>query len=50
MIFADLIGLALQFFACIDQVVLPAVVVGMFVAMLVPARSACSVPTRTPRE
>ncbi|MFZ4499116.1 MAG: hypothetical protein ACOYMX_05370 [Burkholderiales bacterium] len=42
MILAAAVGWALQAFAGLSQAILPAVLVGMFVAMLVPARGACA--------
>jgi hypothetical protein len=46
-ILAGLVGWSLQQFAGVDGAVLPAVLIGMFVAMLVPAKGACALPTRS---
>ena len=45
MILAAAVGWSLQQFAGLERAILPAVLVGMFVAMFVPARSACPVRT-----
>ena len=50
MILAATIGWALQAFAAVPQAILPAVLVGMFVAMLVPARGGCAPDGRSARE
>jgi len=42
-ILAGLVGWSLQHFAGVAGAILPAVLLGMFVAMLVPARGACAV-------
>lgn len=44
MVLAGLVGWLLQQFAAVDGAVLPAVLIGMFVALLVPAKGACAVP------
>ena len=44
MVLAGLVGWSLQHFAGIAGAILPAVLIGMFVAMLVPAQGACPVP------
>ncbi|MCA8951486.1 MAG: hypothetical protein KDE27_18405 [Planctomycetes bacterium] len=43
MILAAVVGLGLQLFAGLDNAVLPALLVGMFVAMLVPTKTACRI-------
>ena len=45
MICAGLIGWSLRF-AGIEHATLPAVLIGMLVALFVPARGACAVPKR----
>jgi hypothetical protein len=46
-ILAGLVGWLLQQFAGVANAVLPAVLIGMFVALLVPAKGACPVPGRS---
>lgn len=49
MILAALVGWLLQQFAGVTDAILPAVLIGMFVALLVPAKGACPVPGRSVR-
>lgn len=46
MVLAALVGWMLERFAGIAGAVLPAVLLGMFVAMLVPAKAVCAVRRR----
>ena len=50
MILAALIGWLLQRFGGVEGAVLPAVLVGMFAALLVPAKGACAVRPGTPND
>lgn len=48
MVLAGVVGWSLQRFAGVDGAVLPAVLIGMVVALLVPAKGACAIPGRAP--
>jgi hypothetical protein len=47
-ILAALVGWVLERCAGIEHAALPAVLLGMLVAVLVPARAACALPPRAP--
>jgi len=47
-VLAVAIGWSLQQFAGIERAILPAILIGMFVAVFVPARSACPVRSVPP--
>lgn len=44
MVLAGLVGWSLQHFAVLADAFVPALLIGMFVAMLVPAKGGCAVP------